>query len=131
MRIFCGAAILCLFFANFTCSRAQAQTFIGTNSPGTGTNYTFTLGAGATNLSVIISNNSTADSYLLLKNGGAPTDTVFDYVARLTGLTNEINLELPEFAAATYGLRVSTPGTSATHPFQVILTTNRTDLRSV
>lgn len=124
------AAILGLHLALFALTRASAQTFVGTNSPGQGSNFTFTAGVGATNLSLVISNNATAYSYLLLKLGGTPTDTVFDFAARLNGQTNEVNLESPEYAAGTYGLRVSTPGTSATHPFQVLLTTNRTDLRS-
>src|SRR5215469_11713791 len=109
---------------------AFAQPFIGTNSPGTGSNFTFTVGAGATNLSLVVSNNATAYSYLLLKKGGTPTDTVFDFAARLTGQTNEINLESPEYTATTYGLRVSTPATSTAQSFHVVLTTNRTDLRS-
>ena len=109
---------------------ASGQTFVGTNSPGQGTNYTFTIGAGATNLSLVISNNASAYSYLLVKRGGTPTDTFFDFAARLDGQTNEINLEMPEFATGTYGLRVSTPAASANQGFKVLLTTNRTDLRS-
>ena len=109
---------------------ASAQNFIGTNNSGAGTNFNFTVGAGATNLSLVVSNSSTAYSYLLLKNGGTPTDTSFDFAARLNGATNEINLESPEFAAGTYGLRVSTPGSSTLDTFNVILTTNRADLRS-
>jgi hypothetical protein len=109
---------------------ARAQTFIGTNAPGQGSNFTFTVGAAATNLSLVVSNSASVYSYLLLKKGGTPTDTVFDYASRLNGQTNQINLESPEYAAATWGLRVSTPAGSATDPFQVVLTTNRTDLRS-
>ncbi len=122
--------VLFLSLATLPPDLALAQTFPGTNAPGTGSNYNFTVGAGATNLSLVISNNATAYSYLLIRNGGIPTDTVFDWAARLNGATNEINLEAPEFAAGNYGLRVSTPGSSATHPFQVLMTTNRTDLRS-
>ena len=106
------------------------MTFVGTNAPGQGSNFTFTVGAAATNLSLVVSNDASSYAYLLLKKGGAPTDTVFDYAARLDGLTNEINLQPPEFAAVTWGLRVSTPAGSATDPFRVVLTTNRTDLRS-
>jgi hypothetical protein len=108
----------------------NAQTFPGTNAPGTGTNFTFTVGSAATNLSLVISNNAAAYSYLLLKFGGTPTDTVFDFASRLVGQTNQINLEVPQFASGTYGLRVSTPAASGTHAFQVVMTTNRTDLRS-
>ena len=130
MSKFCVSLSFGLAIAACIVSSVSAQPFAGTNAPGTGSNYTFTVGAGATNLSLVISNNATAYSYLLLKKGGTPTDTSFDYAARLNGATNEINLESPEYTAATYGLRVSTPGTSTTHPFQVNLTTNRTDLRS-
>ena len=125
-----NAQLLLLLSVALPQERSFAQTFIGTNAPGQGTNYSFTVGAGATNLSLVISNSASAYSFLLLKQGGTPTDTVFDFASRLVGQTNQINLEVPEYAAATYGLRVSTPGTSATQPFQVLLTTNRTDLRS-
>jgi hypothetical protein len=130
MQTDCASLALSLSIATLTISQAQAQTLVGTNAPGQGSNFTFTVGAGATNLSLVLSNNATAYSYLLLKKGGTPTDTVFDFAARLNGQTNEVNLEAPEYAAATYGLRVSTPATSATQSFQVVLTTNRTNLRS-
>ena len=116
-----------LFLGGFT---GLGQNFVGTNSPGTGTNYTFTVGSGATNLSLVISNNATVYSYLLVSKGGTPTDTSFNFASRLTGQTNQINLEAPEFVTGTYGLRVSTPAASATQPFSVIFTTNRTNLRS-
>ncbi|HLP78360.1 MAG TPA: PPC domain-containing protein, partial [Candidatus Paceibacterota bacterium] len=126
-RIVCGISAALFFLAQ----SIQAQNFTGTNAPGFGTNFTFTLGAGATNLSLVVSNTASAYSYLLLKKGGLPaSDTDFDFIARLTGQTNEINLEAPEFTAMTYGFRVLTPGSSATHAFNVTLTTNRTDLRS-
>src|SRR5678815_3571893 len=51
-------------------SPAAAQTFSGTNAPNTGTNFSFTVGAGATNLSLVISNSATAYSHLYLKRGG-------------------------------------------------------------
>src|ERR1039457_1726394 len=120
--------LVCFLSAGLSVS---AQTFVGTNSPGQGTNFTFTVVAGATNFSLVVSNSATTYSYLLVKKGGTPTDTSFDFAARLNnGLTNEINLEAPEFATGSYGLRVSTPATSTTQGFSVALTTNRTDLRS-
>src|SRR5262249_48497537 len=130
MKKFRRSVVLGLSVTAVTISPASAQSFAGTNAPGSGSNYTFTVGAGATNLPLGISNTATAYSYLLRKKGSVPTDTVFDFAARLNGVTNEINLESPEYSASDYGLRVSTPGTSSTHPFQVLLTTNRTDLRS-
>ena len=111
--------------------QVTAQNFIGTNAPGAGTNFNFNVGVAATNLSLVISNSANTYSYLLLKRGGTPTDTDFDFVSRVSGRTNHINLQLPEFSTPTnYGLRVLTPGTSTTHTFNVRLTTNRTDLRS-
>src|SRR5262245_35317050 len=121
MKKFCGAVSIWFSVFLFIGPRASAQPFIGTNSPGTGTNFNFSVGAGATNLSLVISNSASAYSYLFLRKGATPTDTVFDYAARLNGVTNEINLELPEYTATNYGLRVLTPGTSATHYFHVLL----------
>ena len=66
----------------------------------------------------------------LLKKNGTPTDTDFDFISRLNGRTNQVNLQLPEFSTGSFGLRVRTPSTSATQTFSVVLTTNRTDLRS-
>src|SRR6476646_2425648 len=105
-----------LLFVILLCPSAvlRAQTFVGTNSPEQGSNYTFSTTAAATNLSLVISNSAGAYSYLMLKKGATPTDTDFDFVARVSGQTNEINLEAPEYAVANYGVRVSTPGSSAT-----------------
>lgn len=130
MKPFCTAVALGLSFSILPMPEARGQIFAGTNAPGQGTNFNFTAEAGATNFSLVISNSANVYSYLLLKPGGVPTDTDFSWVSRLSGRTNQINLEFPEFASGTYGLRVSTPAASATHVFQVALTTNRTDLRS-
>src|ERR1039457_2540992 len=59
------AAIFGLLLALLALTRASAQTFVGTNAPGQGSNFTFTAGVGATNLSLVVSNNATAYSYLL------------------------------------------------------------------
>ena len=112
-----------------TCT-AAAQTFSGTNAPNTGTNFSFTVGAGATNLSLVISNSATVYSHLYLKRGGPAATNDFDFVARLNGQTNQINLELPEFAASNYGLRVVTPATSLQHVFNVVLATNAPGFRN-
>ncbi|MGA2557184.1 MAG: hypothetical protein ABSG04_13010, partial [Verrucomicrobiota bacterium] len=110
---------------------SQAQPFVGTNSPGQSSNFTFTVAAGATNLSLVVSNSATAYSWLFLTNGGvAPTVNNYEFTSRLAGLTNQINLEAPEFATGTYGLLVDTPPASALQAFSVALTSNRTDLRS-
>ena len=109
---------------------ASAQSFIGTNAPGGATNYSLTIPITATNVSLVISNNATAYSHLLLKRNGTPTDTDFDFISRLNGRTNQINLELPEFQTGNYGLRVRTSSGSLTHTFNVAMTTDRQDLRS-
>ena len=111
-------------------SHLSAQVFSGTNAPGAATNYSFTVGAAATNLSLVISNAPATYSYLRLAKGRTPTDTDFDFISRLNGATNQINLQNPEFAATNYGLRVSTHAGSTSHAFTVALTTNRTDMRS-
>jgi len=90
MKKSCTSLAFALSLVGIAIDRADAQTFVGTNAPGQGSNYTFTVGTGATNLSLVVSNSAAAYSYLLLKNGGTPTDTVFDFAARLSnGMTNE------------------------------------------
>ena len=108
----------------------SAQEFTGTNAPDSSRNFSFSLASGATNLSLVVTNTSSAWSYLLLKKGGTPTDADFDFASRLDGVNNQINLRAPEFTATNYGLRVRTPAASAQHAFTVVLTTNRTDLTS-
>ncbi len=109
--------------------------FVGTNAPGAASNFAFTNPVAVTNLSLTISNNTGgAFSHLLLKQGGTPTDSDYDFIAQLDGapssVTNAINLQLPEVAAGMYGFRVRTPGNSAEHAFVVTLLTNITDLRT-
>ncbi len=108
----------------------MAQTFSGTNAPGEASNFTFTLGTGATNLSLVISNTASTYSYLRLAKGRAPTEVDYDFISRLNGVSNKINLQIPEFSATNYGLRVTTPSASTAHAFTASLTTNRTDIRS-
>ncbi len=106
------------------------MTFVGTNAPGAGTNYTFNIPAGVTNLSLLVSNSSTTYANLFLTPGGTPATNNFTYVSRLVGMTNQIDLELPQCVTGSYGLLVSTPAGSTTDPFTVMLTTNRPDIRS-
>ncbi|MBI3879744.1 MAG: hypothetical protein HY301_06730 [Verrucomicrobia bacterium] len=113
---------------------SRAASFVGTNAPGAGSNFTFTLNAAATNLSLIVTNNSGgAWSHLLLKLGGTASDTNYDFIAQLDGapsVTNAINLQLPELTAGTHGLLVRTPAGSATHAFGVSFATNIAGMRS-
>jgi len=107
-----------------------AQPFAGTNQPGAGSSYGFTVSAGVTNLSLVISNTASVFSHLYLKLGTGASASNYDYAARLNTATNSLNLELPELVAATnYSLWVQTPTNSAAHAFAVTLTTNRPDAR--
>src|SRR5262249_9340402 len=67
------ACVLALLSRN-----VSAQTFVGTNQPGTFQDFPLTVSAGATNLAISIGGSSTTFSDLLLKAGGAPSDTNFD-----------------------------------------------------
>ncbi|HWH69984.1 MAG TPA: hypothetical protein VNT26_11390, partial [Candidatus Sulfotelmatobacter sp.] len=109
---------------------AHAETFVGTNAPGQSTAFSFALGTGTTNLALYLTNTSSGFSHLLLKKNGVPTDTDYDFVAQVDGRDNAINLEVPELAAASYGLRVRTPLSSQPNNFVVSLRTNVDGLRS-
>jgi hypothetical protein len=124
-------SVCLLLAASLIAPSTKATPFLGTNSPGQSTNYTFNLSSGATNLSLVISNTATAYSWLFLTNGSTqPTTTSYEFTSRLVGLTNQINLEAPEFTTGSYSLLVYTPPASTVQSFSVALTTNRPDLRS-
>ncbi len=109
---------------------AGAQSFPGTNQPGAGSSFQFTVAAGTTNLSLLVTNSSTAFSYLYLKRGGTASLTSYDFVSRLDRANNAINLEPPELATgANYSLFVYTPANSVADAFVAVLTTNRVDAR--
>ena len=113
--IFTAAAIVCAGVAN-----AQVQQgFTGSNGPGTGSDFQFTIPPGVANFSLVVTNGSTsAYSWLLLTTNGVPTNADYTYGARLSGnVRNQISLEAPECVAGT-------------HNFGVVLYTNRVDLRS-
>ena len=55
-----------------------------------------------TNLSLVVSNNGTAYSWLFLQSNGVPATNSYEFTSRLVGLTNQINLEPPEFATGEY-----------------------------
>ena len=111
---------------------SYAQKFTGTNQPGNGTLFGFNVAVGVTNLSLSVSNSLAAFSHLYVKRGDGASVTNYDYVARLDLVNNNVNLELPELTVGTnYSFWVQTPTNSATHPFIVTLTTNRTDARQL
>jgi large repetitive protein len=109
---------------------ASAQVFTGTNAPGNGTNFTLTVNAGTTNLSLTLGGTASAYSYLLVRKGSMPTDTVYDFSSMLSGQTNALYLEQPEVATGPLYIRVLTPSGSQTNAFTLTVETNRTDLRS-
>src|SRR5688572_20567935 len=108
-----------------------AQTFSGTNAPGSATNFSLTLTAASTNLSIIVAGNSSAYSHLLLKRGSAPTDLDYDFISAFNGQTTALHLEIPELSAGDYFIRVRTPVGSQIHNFTVVLQTNVSDMRSI
>ncbi|HTD87315.1 MAG TPA: hypothetical protein VK850_12125, partial [Candidatus Binatia bacterium] len=115
------AVVFCLaIFATST----MGQTLVGTNTPGTARNFTFTIVPGVTNFQMVVSNAPTAFSHLLVKRGVAPTDTDYEYSSTWDGSTNLIYLETPEVVATNFFIRVRTPANSLTHSFTVLLKTN-------
>src|SRR5437762_10906243 len=121
---------LIVYVSGLLALNLSAQTFSGTNSPGTFHDFPLTLAPGATNLAVTVTGSPTAFSHLLIKAVGAPSDINYDFIALANGEANSINLEAPEFAVTNYVLRVSTPTTSLTHNFTVTVLTNVTDMRT-
>src|SRR5262245_40765799 len=112
-----------------TVAPVVAQTFNGTNAPGTFQDFPFSVPVGTTNLAIAVSGTNTAFSHLLLKKGATPSDTDYDFIALANGQANALNLETPEFTVTNYVLRVRTPANSQTHAFTVTVTTNVPDLR--
>ncbi len=121
---------LILYVSALLTLNLSAQTFSGTNAPGTFQDFALSLGPGATNLAITVPGTASAFSHLLLKAGGAPSDTSYDFIALANGEANSINLEAPEFAVTNYVLRVRTPTNSLSHSFTVTILTNVTDMRA-
>src|SRR2546426_1450498 len=121
---------LIVYVSGLLALNLSAQTFSGTNAPGTFHDFPLSLGAGATNLAVTVTGSPTAFSHLVLKAGGAPSDISYDFIALANGEANSINLEAPEFAVTNYVLRMRTPTNSLTHSFTVTVLTNVTDMRT-
>jgi large repetitive protein len=125
-RVLPAALVLCC------AAPALAQTYLtGVNAPGATHDYPLTIGASTTNLSLTVAGSAATFSHLLLKKGGTPSDTDFDFIAAADGQTNALNLERPELTATNYVLRVRTPTNSAAHSYTVTVVSNQTDLRSL
>jgi hypothetical protein len=108
----------------------SADAFLGTNTPNSYSEFSITVGADITNLSLKLPGNASGYSYLFLRKGAAPSETVYDFSSKLDGQTNDIHLEQPEVSAGTYFIRVRTPATSATHSFTVQAEGNCTGMRT-
>jgi hypothetical protein len=114
-------------------TRLEADVVIGkqgTNAPGSGTDFTFTIPANQKGMCITFAAQvNLGRSHLYLKKNGTPTETDFDYVSRSDLWTDRICIEPPEFdpAVTNYGLRVFTPPTSPTHSFMVAIAAGAPD----
>src|SRR5436190_20193949 len=129
---------VCLFristvIVSIVCSLvcANAQTFTGTNSAGTATDFSIQVSAGTTNIALTVGGSATAFSHILLKSGVPASDSSYDFISQLDGQGNTLNIEVPELLATNYYIRVRTPANSATHSFTLLVESNRTDVRTV
>lgn len=120
-----------LLLAALLAPAALAQTFTGSNNPGTAQDFSISVSAPQTGLSVATTNNNgSAFSHLYLKSNGTATELNFDWAARFDGVQNEIHLERPELVTGSYGLHIATPANSGTHAFNVVATANPAGLRT-
>ncbi len=120
--------LACVAFAWMT--TGYAQTFVGTNAPGGVADYSIQVGVGVTNVAITLNGDSTAYSSLLLRRGVTPTETSYDFASLDARRGNALFLENPELSTGTWHIRIKTPATSASHRYQLVVQTNRTDLRS-
>lgn len=111
---------------------AFGQTFNGTNAAGNSQNFSVSVSAPQTGLSVATTNNNgSAYSSIYLESGGTASSSNFDWASTLAGaVQNEIHLERPELVTGSYGLNVETPIGSGTHNFSVTATANPAGLRT-
>ena len=123
-----SSASLFLYLAGLL--SASAQVFIGTNAPGTATNYPVVVDASTANLSFTVAGTASTYSYVLVRRGSAPTDSTYDFSSQVNGQTNAVHLEQPEVAPGTYYVRVRTPAGSLTHAFTLLVETNCPDSRT-
>lgn len=123
-RLICAVVILAGALA------AAGEVFTGVNSPNTAADFTLTVPAGATNLSLTVPGTSTTYSWVFMRKGAPPTDTLYDFSSRTDGKPNAIYLEQPELSSGTWYVRVRTPQGSQTHSFSLTSEWNLPDLRT-
>jgi hypothetical protein len=124
---FRAGVIFCLSLLGGT---AMGQSLVGTNTSGTARNHNFTLVAGVTNFSLVVSGSVSTFSHLLVRRGVAATDTEYDFASQWNATTNSIYLETPQVAATNFHIRVRTPAESLTHAYTVLLRTNTGNFKS-
>lgn len=124
MRYF-SIAILCVL----GCFGLRGEIFTGVNAPNSVSDFTITVPPGATNASFTLPVSGTSWSWLLLRKGANPSDTVFDFSSRDNG-ANAIYLEQPELSSGTWHVRVRTPQSSLSHSFSLAIEFNVPGLRS-
>jgi hypothetical protein len=123
-----AAILLSLAGTLFPCVRAA--TFTGAHQPGEGTLFQVPVPAGTANLSLRITNSTTAFSHVYLRTGATASTNDFDFVARIAPGVPSLALERPELVAGTnYALWVQTPTNSGPHGFTVTVDFNRPDAR--
>ena len=87
-----GRAILLVVALLARPQSIDAVTFTGTNQPCNAADFALNVGPGSTNLAVSINGLPSAYSYLLLKAGGTPSETNYDFRAVQNMVSNAINL---------------------------------------
>jgi len=125
------ASFLAITLLLFTRVPTLAATYTGTNPPGAWQDFALSPDTGVANWSLTVAGTPSAYSHLLLKRGGAPSPTDYDFAAKLDGQGNAIHLELPELEATNYVVRVFTPATSGAHDFTLTVTQNQAGFRTV
>src|SRR5438067_235941 len=103
MKTFCQ-----IFLVSFFISTSMAQNFVGTNAPGQGTNYSFSLTAGATNLSLVVSNSAGAYPDLYIRRGLLPQTSAY-HKASVGQTIDTIIFDNTEATADTYFIGVYLP----------------------
>src|SRR4026207_2540396 len=95
-----------IFCLTFLAGSAIAQNpLLGTNTPGTGHDFTFSIVPGVTNFQMVLSNAPTTFSHLLVRRGVPATDTNYEYSSTWDGTTNTIFLETPEVTVTNFHIR--------------------------
>jgi len=116
------------FFLHFIAAVSGAV-FTGANDPGGSSVFTFDLPANTSGLSLRVNNDPDSFSQILLKRGGAPDLTDYDYATWAYPSETTLNLEGADLAPGVYSVRVATPAGSGRHAFSLNVELNPGGLR--